>query len=112
MEYEMLDLAALQAELADKTAEVERLKDEIGKRAREELARLRMRCAELIPLAGFEDEPPAAAEPKRKELMTGRPKYRHPSSPQTTWTGTGRKPTWVREWIESGRSLEEIAIVE
>lgn len=112
MEYEMLDLAALQAELADKTAEVERLKAEIGKRAREELARLDIRATELIQLAGLEGEPPVSVEPKRKERHVGRPKYRNPSSPKTTWTGTGRKPTWVREWIESGGSLEEIAIVE
>ena len=31
--------------------------------------------------------------------------YRHPDSMQT-WTGRGRAPKWVQEWIESGKTLQ------
>lgn len=26
-------------------------------------------------------------------------KYRHPSEPELTWTGRGRRPRWVAEWV-------------
>jgi len=38
------------------------------------------------------------------------PKYRHPDDPSLTWTGRGKRPTWVVEWVSSGRSLDEAAI--
>jgi DNA-binding protein H-NS len=37
-------------------------------------------------------------------------KYRHPSQPDLTWTGRGRKPVWVADWIASGKTLESLAI--
>lgn len=38
------------------------------------------------------------------------PKYRNPSEPSQTWTGRGRRPRWVVEALESGKTLEDIAI--
>ena len=40
----------------------------------------------------------------------GEPKYRHPENPEKTWTGKGRKPTWIREHEEAGKNVEELAI--
>lgn len=34
-------------------------------------------------------------------------KYRHPTTGET-WAGTGRKPLWVKRWLESGGSLDAI----
>lgn len=38
------------------------------------------------------------------------PKYRHPENPEMTWTGRGRKPKWLAEQVEAGKSLEDFAI--
>lgn len=38
------------------------------------------------------------------------PKYRNPDDPSTTWTGRGRKPVWVREFLDNGGALESITI--
>ena len=38
------------------------------------------------------------------------PKYRHPDNPELTWSGRGRKPGWLKEQIEQGRQLEDLAI--
>jgi len=40
------------------------------------------------------------------------PKYRHPDNPALTWTGRGKRPGWVTEWLSSGKSLEDAAIQE
>jgi DNA-binding protein H-NS len=37
------------------------------------------------------------------------PKYRDPASGKT-WTGRGLKPKWVSEALESGKTLDDLAI--
>lgn len=36
--------------------------------------------------------------------------YRNPDNQWQTWNGKGRKPKWVKEWVDKGRSLEELEI--
>jgi len=52
-----------------------------------------------------------------EEVLGGRkagakvaPRYRNPSNPDQTWTGRGRKPLWVVEALNSGKSLDDLAI--
>jgi DNA-binding protein H-NS len=37
-------------------------------------------------------------------------KYAHPSDRSLTWTGRGKKPRWVSEWLDSGKSLDDLKI--
>lgn len=37
-------------------------------------------------------------------------KYRDPADPSNTYGGKGKRPTWLREYIEAGRSLDEFAV--
>lgn len=68
------------------------------------------------PLAGMLLEAMAAApstpvlEPAPRPAVRGRPEvaYRHPENPGMAWTGRGKPPRWVTEWIESGKSLEAL----
>lgn len=112
MDYTMLDFDGLKAELDGHFAEVAAIRDEMKRRAQEEIARLKVRMTELAAFVEEKDASPVAAEPVRKERQTGSPKYRHPDHPQTTWTGIGRKPKWIANLIEDGRSLEDFAIPE
>jgi len=38
------------------------------------------------------------------------PKYAHPEDPGQTWTGRGRKPRWVLEALDAGKTLQDLAI--
>lgn len=38
------------------------------------------------------------------------PQYRNPANSSETWTGRGRKPTWVVNTIENGGKLEDLRI--
>jgi DNA-binding protein H-NS len=38
------------------------------------------------------------------------PKYRHPSDPNLTWSGRGKRPTWIAEALAAGKSLEDLAV--
>ena len=31
--------------------------------------------------------------------------YRNPANAEQQWTGRGRQPKWVKEWLEDGRAL-------
>jgi DNA-binding protein H-NS len=35
-------------------------------------------------------------------------RYRHPENAGLTWAGRGKRPQWVTEWLESGRTMEEL----
>ena len=35
-------------------------------------------------------------------------KYANPDEPAQTWSGRGRRPRWVTEQLEAGRSLEDM----
>ncbi len=37
-------------------------------------------------------------------------KYRNTDNNEETWTGRGRKPTWLVDALASGRKLEDFAI--
>ena len=37
-------------------------------------------------------------------------KYRNPKNSEETWTGRGRKPTWLVNALDQGQSIEDFAI--
>ena len=37
-------------------------------------------------------------------------KYRDPDNPRHQWTGRGVQPTWLRELLGQGRSLDEFSV--
>lgn len=51
----------------------------------------------------------SAREKTRAELAAKGIKYCHPENSLITWSGRGRKPTWVDAWIKNGGTLEELS---
>ena len=37
-------------------------------------------------------------------------KYRHPENASLEWTGRGRQPKWVAEWVAKGGQMEALAV--
>ncbi len=37
-------------------------------------------------------------------------KYANPADPAQTWTGRGRKPAWVNDFLTSGKTLDDLMI--
>jgi len=40
----------------------------------------------------------------------GEAKYRHPENPDLTWSGRGKRPAWVTEALNAGKSLDDLAV--
>lgn len=56
------------------------------------------------------DKPVRAAAKTTKKRGKVPPKYRNPADADVTWTGRGRQPVWVREFVQGGGKLEDITI--
>nr|WP_237168693.1 H-NS histone family protein [Paracoccus shandongensis] len=67
------------------------------------------KATEIAKAAGFASlEDMMAAQPGN--AGKAEPKYRHPENPDLTWTGRGRKPGWIGEALEAGKSLDDFVI--
>lgn len=66
-------------------------------------------CSWLESITTSEAEPDAPA--KSPSTLNGAPiRYRHPDNPAINWTGRGKKPQWVLNWINDGGSLDDLAV--
>lgn len=67
------------------------------------------RATEIARAAGFASlDEMVAAQPVKGSKAE--PKYRHPENPDLTWSGRGRKPGWIAEALDAGKSLDDFAI--
>lgn len=48
--------------------------------------------------------------PLPRTKNTAPPKYANPADPAETWSGRGRKPQWVKNALDAGKSLDSLAI--
>ena len=36
--------------------------------------------------------------------------FRNPANAERQWTGRGRQPKWVKEWLDAGKVLDELRV--
>jgi DNA-binding protein H-NS len=112
-----MDLSKLS--VAELRALQEQLEQELKKREHEDIIKAREQIMAIaqsvgIPLKDLvsgqiRTKTGAGKEKgKRKEQVAVR--YRHPSEPSLHWTGRGRQPGWIKDWIGSGRSLDALRV--
>ncbi len=98
-------------------AELRVLQDEITQtlknREQQELTKAREQILVIAQNAGISLQDLLGVGSRRQSLA---PKvkvavcYRHPSDASLQWTGRGRQPKWVQEWVASGQSLDAIRL--
>ena len=95
--YRYADLLKLQAQI----------EAAIDVRKVEEKADLKKKLSDLATRSGFSVEElyGKARKGKASEI-----KFRHPKDPSLTWTGRGRKPSWLNEAVKKGAKLESFAL--
>jgi DNA-binding protein H-NS len=102
-----LDGSALmeQAERLRVMAE-ERLKEEREK----DLAQLHVLALKLGATVAFPEDKPAKKRKSRKKAVELQPKFVDPATGQK-WSGRGRQPVWLRNYVEAGRRPSEFSVV-
>ena len=46
----------------------------------------------------------------QKHSNINQPKYRNPLNSKETWTGKGRKPNWILNLLQQGKTIDELKI--
>lgn len=90
---------------------LQRIPEELAKREKEELEALRQEVRALAKARGYDIEDLLPKTPKEASAKrTVAPKYRSPEDHNLTWTGRGRKPIWVENFLKNGGSLDALKI--
>ncbi len=82
---------------------------ELKKREKEEVAKAREQIMAIAQNVGIPLNELIGG--KAAKVSTGRKvpvRYRHPSDPTLQWTGRGRQPQWIKDWVENGRSMDAL----
>jgi DNA-binding protein H-NS len=102
----MMDLSNMS--LGDLRNLQEQIKQEMKKREQQEVQKAREQIMAIAQSVGV----------PLKDLMTvarGKTgtvavRYRNPNDSSQQWTGRGRQPKWVKEWVEGGKPLDKLRI--
>jgi len=123
-----IDLLALSAkELGSLIRHAQKRKTVIAKRPA--LAKVRAQLVKLAKKSGYTLEEvvgvPAravrkprvakakvAAPKTKRKLAKVEPKYRNPANAAETWSGRGKPPRWLAEYLNQGRNREEFLIAK
>ncbi len=102
-----MDLSHLSADELRKLQE--QIKRELIKRASEEKAKARQQILEIAQSVGV----------PLKELLGGglrvktasvAPRFGNPADPSQRWTGRGRQPKWVKDWLDAGQPIDALRL--
>ena len=84
------------------------IEGELGRRGNEERKRVLARMKELAASVDMTLEEVIAYSSSKK--TKGEPKFQNPEDPGQTWTGRGKRPSWIKAALEQGKSLDELRI--
>ncbi len=78
-------------------------------RHKERMRRARDEMRDIAKRYGVDvkDLVPGAAQKKK---AVSEATYRHPEDESVTWSGRGRRPKWINDWLDKGRDLNDLKI--
>jgi DNA-binding protein H-NS len=109
----MMDLSNMS--LGDLRNLQEQIKQETKKREQQEVQKAREQILAIAQSVGLSvDEVVGNARRGAKAANPGTGsvamRYRNPADASQQWTGRGRQPKWVKEWVEGGKSIDELRV--
>jgi DNA-binding protein H-NS len=104
-----MDLSRLS--LADLRALHKQVMQEIKVREQEELAKAREQIIAIAQSVGMPLKELIGSDMRGKPANGGTTaRFRHPANKSLRWSGRGRQPKWVKDWVASGQSLDALRI--
>ncbi|HWW73333.1 MAG TPA: H-NS histone family protein [Duganella sp.] len=98
---------------ADLRSLQEQLKRELKQRESQDLAEAREKIFAIAESVGVPlKELVGAATTARGGKKTGSvaPRYRNPADASQQWTGRGRQPKWVKDWLDAGNDIAGLKV--
>jgi DNA-binding protein H-NS len=93
--------AAIQEAKATLEQKRQEREDAVVAQVRELTAQIGKTPEEIFGARGKAARSASASQPAR---------YRHPDEPHLTWSGRGKRPLWVAEALEQGKTLSDLEI--
>ncbi|HWW04957.1 H-NS histone family protein [Collimonas sp.] len=106
-----MDLSGLT--VAQLRALQEQVKQALKDREHEELSKAREQILAIAQSAGISLQDLLGGQSRSKSSATKvkvAVRYRHPSDASLQWTGRGRQPKWIQEWVSSGKTLDALRV--
>lgn len=87
----------------------DKIEQEIGSRERQDLSKAREQIMAIAQQAGIPLKQPIldGLHPRTGKVAV---RYRNPDNAAEQWTGRGRQPLWVKNWVESGKSIDLLRV--
>jgi DNA-binding protein H-NS len=106
----MMDLSGLS--VAELRALQQQVAQEIKKREQQELAKAREQIIAIAQRVGIPLKDLISGDVRIKNGNGGgvNVRYRHPSDKSLRWSGRGRQPKWVKDWVASGQPLDALRV--
>jgi DNA-binding protein H-NS len=103
----MMDLSDMS--LSDLRNLQEKIKQEMKKREHRDMVKAREQIMAIAQSVGIPLKELIATNVRAKTGSVA-VRYRSPSDATQQWTGRGRQPKWVKEWVESGKSIDLLRV--
>jgi DNA-binding protein H-NS len=87
----------------------DQIKQELKKREHEEVAKAREQIMAIAQSVGVPLKE-LIGNGVRAKTGTVAVRYRHPNNSSQQWTGRGRQPKWVKEWVDGGKSIDALRV--
>ncbi len=87
----------------------DQIKQEMKKREHLEVAKAREQIMAIAQSVGVPLKDLMASAPRAKS-GTVAVRFRHPDNASQQWTGRGRQPKWVKEWVDGGKSIDKLRV--
>jgi DNA-binding protein H-NS len=104
----VMDLSDLSVK--DLRALEDQVKQEIKKREHEDVVKAREQILAIAQSVGIPLKELIGSNVRIKPTAAVAVRYRHPSDASLQWTGRGRQPKWVKDWVESGQALSALRV--
>ena len=102
-----MDLSNLS--LAELRTMQEDIKKQMKKREQDDLVKAREQILAIAQSVGVSVKDLVGAGIRAK-TGTVAVRFRNPSDSSQQWTGRGRQPKWVKEWADSGKSMDLLKV--
>jgi DNA-binding protein H-NS len=89
----------------------ERVKQELKRRESQDQAKAREEILAIARSVGLPlHELVGNAAGRGKKTGPVAPRYRNPADASQQWTGRGRQPQWVKQWLDAGKDIAGLKI--
>jgi DNA-binding protein H-NS len=86
----------------------DQIKRELNKRESDDKAKAKQQILAIAQSVGLplKDLIGGAGAVRAKASVA--PRYRNPADATQLWTGRGRQPKWVKDWVDAGKPIDEL----